>query len=426
MKLEEHNFHWRKGYFYGYERKREIYSELWKSLEKRRITVITGTRRVGKTTIMRQMIDELIKQGTERYSILYFSFDEEQPSLREIVKEYEVRLGNEILESKEKYYIFLDEIQKLKGWQEQIKYFYDSYENIKFIVSGSASLFIRQGVRESLAGRVKEFHMGPLSFREYLMFTDKEYMLKKPEMFRSNLESEFNRYLKRQYIEILNEDDEEIRDYVKSIIEKVVFIDIPHIFSVENPHLLMKIVEMLASEPGMLMDYSKMARSVGNGESVSRVRISRYVHHLQDAYLIKLGYNYSKSSVVSERKLKKAYLSNSSLSMIAKREPDMGKLAEQCFFTTKDVNFFWRTPQKDEVDMVMETEEGVIPIEVKYQGSIGKADLKGLMKFMRKYGVKKGILISKNLRDTIETPYGTIEIVPAWLFALGDFVTTFI
>ncbi len=422
MNLEDHNFHWRKGYFYGNERKREIYPELWKSLKSRRITVITGTRRVGKTTIMKQMIDELIKEGVDRYSILYFSFDEEQPSVRELIREYEARLGMDILESKERYHIFLDEIQKLKGWQEQIKYFYDSYENIKFIVYGSASLFIRQGVRESLAGRVKEFHMGPLSFREYLAFTGKDYMLEKPGMFEKNLEAEFDRYLKRQYIEVLNEDDDEVRDYVRSIIEKMVYIDIPQIFSIENPHLLMKIVEIVASEPGMLMEYTSIARAIGNGESISRVRVSRYVHHLQDAYLLKLGYNYSESGIVSERKMKKAYMSNASLSMIARREPDMGKLAEQCFFTREDVRFFWRTPQKDEVDIVLEADDGPIPVEVKYQGSIGKSDFKGLMKFMRKYGVKKGILISKNTEDTIETGHGTIKALPAWKLALGQFI----
>ncbi len=420
MNLEYHNFHWRKGYFYGYEMKREIYPELWKSLKSRRITVITGTRRVGKTTIMKQMMDELIKSGTGRYEILYFSFDEEQPPIMELIKEYEARLGVEILESGKRYHIFLDEIQKLDGWQGQIKRIYDSYENIKFVVSGSASLFIRQGVRESLAGRVKEFHMGPLSFREYLRFTGKDYMMEKPEMFEKDLESEFERYLKRQYIEVLNEDDDEVRDYVRSIIEKVVFIDIPQIFSIENPHLLMKIVEIVASEPGMLMDYSSLARAIGDGESISRVRASRYVHHLQDSYLLKLGYNYSESGMVSERKMKKAYLANASLSMISRKEPDMGRLAEQSFFMADSVRFFWRTPQKDEVDIILEEEKGPIPVEVKYQNTIGKGDMKGLLKFMKRYGVKKGILISKSLKDTVETERGVIDVVPAWKFALEN------
>jgi len=414
MHLEDYNFHWRKGHTYGYEKKREIYPELWKSRKNRRITVITGTRRVGKTTIMKQIINDLIREGLPRYNILYFSFDEERPAIREVIKGYEGKLGKEILASGEKYYVFLDEIQKLGNWHEQIKYFYDAYENIKFFVSGSASLFIKEGVRESLAGRVKEFYMGALSFREYLIFTDKEYMLEKTGMFEEALKSEFSRYLKRQYIEIVDEDDEEIRDYVKSIVEKVIYIDIPQFFSVENPHLLMKIAGIVASNPGMLMDYSSLARAIGDGESVSRVRVSRYVHYLEGSYLLKLRYNYSGSGMVSGRKLKKAYLSNPSLFAIAQKAPDDGKLAEQTFSLLPAVRFFWRTPQKDEVDIIMETEEGLLPIEVKYQEEITGTDIKSISKFMKKYRSVKGIIITKSTEKTVETEYGTIEMIPAW------------
>lgn len=414
MHLEDYNPHWRKGYFYGHEKKREIYGELWKSAEKRRITVITGTRRVGKTTIMKQIINDLIKNEVARYNILYFSFDESQPSIRDVIKEYEEKLGKDVSLSGEKYYVFFDEVQKLDNWHEQIKYFYDFYENIKFFVSGSASLFIKKGVRESLAGRVKEFYMGGLSFREYLIFTDKEYMLEKPEMFEDTLKSEFSRYLKRQYIEIVSEDEEEIRDYVRSIVEKVIYIDIPYIFSVKNPHLLMKIAGIVASSPGMLVDYTSISRAIGGGESISRVRVSNYIHYLEEAYLLKLGYNYSRSEMVSERKLKKAYLSNPSLSMMAQKAPDLGKLAEQTFFNRPEIRFFWRTPQKDEVDIVLETEDGVLPVEVKYQEEITKKDMKPLIKFMKKYNSKRGLIITKTTDGNVETEYGRIELIPAW------------
>jgi len=357
----------------------------------------------------------------ERSNILYFSFDEEQPSIREVIREYETKTGREMIESEGMHYVFLDEIQKLNGWHGQIKYFYDSCDNIKFFVSGSASLFIRQGVRESLAGRTKEFQMGPLSFREYLRFTGKEYMLENPEMFSENLESEFSRYLKRQYIEIVDESEEEIRDYVKSIVEKVVFVDIPQMFGVEGPHLLMKIVLMLASSPGMLMDYSSLSRSIGNGESVSRVRISRYIHYLEQSYLLKLGYNYSGSAMVSERKLKKAYLSNTSLSMLSQKAPDDGKLAEQSLFLRPEIRFFWRTPQKDEVDIIMETQDGPVPVEIKYQENISKGDIRALIKFMKRYGSGKGVLITKNVEEVMKTDHGDISLVPAWKFALSTY-----
>ena len=163
-------------------------------------------------------------------------------------------------------------------------------------------MFIKGGVRESLAGRVKEYSLGPLSFKEYLIFADNADMLKNHTMFSETLCGEFEKYLTRQYIEVVHEDLDEVKDYAKSIIEKVIYIDIPELFKPENPHILMKIIEIVASNPGMLLEYTSLSRSLGDGESISRARVSRYIQYLEDAYLLKLLYNYSGSAAVSERK----------------------------------------------------------------------------------------------------------------------------
>lgn len=414
MSLEAQNLHWMEGHRYGFETKRDMYYDIERSLEKRRITVITGTRRVGKTTIIKQLIDHLIDRGTDRKNILYFSFDEAVSSIKSLIKEYERKLGNYILNSEETYYIFLDEVQKLKGWHEEIKYFYDTYQNIKFTVSGSASLFIRKGLRESLAGRVREFYVPPLSFREYLRFRGREDLLENRTMFEETLSNEFERYLTRQYIEIIDEDDEEVKDYIKSMVEKVIFIDIPSIFPVDNPHLLMRLFVLIASSPGMLLEYSSLSRAIGEGQSVSRVTVSKYVHYLEDAYLIKITYNYSGSAVVSERKLKKAYLTSTSMCVMADKVPELGKLVENTVFIWSNTRFFWRTPQKNEVDIVVEKESRLIPIEVKYQNEISRGDMKNLMKFMKKYGSKNAILLTKSTEGIEKTDYGDIEMKMVW------------
>lgn len=418
MNLESYNFHWREGYSYNFPVKRESYELLAKSLRGRRISVITGTRRTGKTTLMKQLIDCLIEDGTSRANILYYSFDEEQPTVREVVSKYEQKIGKELAFSKEKFYIFLDEVQKLNDWQNKVKYFYDHYTNIKFIISGSASLFIRKGFRESLAGRVKDFSLGPLSFREYLLFLKKGSLIKKPEMHSETLKSDFEKYLLRQYIEVINEDQDEIRDYAKSIVEKVVYMDIPQLINVENPNILMKLVRIISSNPGMLLEYSTLAQTMGTESPTSRVRISNYVHHLKDAYIITLGYNYSKSGMVSERKLKKAYLSNPTLSYFLDTPLNLGKLVEQTFFLGLQGRFFWRNPQKEEVDIILEQRRNPLPIEVKYKNHITKSDLRGIKSFMRKFKVTHGIVISKDYENILETPVGDIEIIPSWKMAL--------
>lgn len=418
MYLESHNFHWRDGFAYNYPKKRDIFYELEKALSGKRIITLTGTRRTGKTTIMRQLIDTLIERSIPRTNIMYYSFDEEQPSIRDIIKEYEKKINRELAFSNERYYLFLDEIQKLNDWQNKVKYFYDQYKNLKIILTGSASLFILSGVRESLAGRIKEFFLGPLSFKEYLSFRDNIDLLEKPDLFVDTLETQFEKYLLRQYIEIIQEDELEIKDYMKSILEKVVYIDIPNIFKIENPNVLMKIMRIISENPGLLLDYSNMAQTLSNESPINRGTISKYVHYLEEAYLLRLGYNYSGSNYVSERKLKKAYLSNPSMSVISNSPCSLGHIVEQSFFINLDSRFFWRTPQKDEVDIILENGDTPIPIEVKYQNRINRSDEKGLKKFMKKKKITTAFIITKNMEDTRHTPEGRIHLVPAWKAAL--------
>ena len=185
----------------------------------------------------------------------------------------------------------------------------------------------------------------------------------------------------------------------------------------------MKIVRIVASNPVMLVEYSLLSRSIGNGEAISRVRASRHIHYLEESYLLRLGYNYSGSGVLSERKLKKAYLSNTSLCTISSIMPETGKLVEQSFFLNLNAKFFWRTPQKDEADIIMETPAGTLPVEVKYKNTIVKKDAKPLIKFMKKHGITKGIIITKNSGGVMEGEYGSITLIEAWRIALQEGAT---
>jgi len=222
-------------------------------------------------------------------------------------------LGKDILTAG-KIYVFLDEIQKLKDWQEQLKLFYDLYPNIKFIVTGSASLVISKGVEESLAGRVYEFVLPLLSFREYLNFLGKNIPrikniynfseLKEIYLKRESIFPLFFSYLKTGgFIEIAGEEDEfKIKEYSKSILERVILGDIPLSFKTKEPLILKDIIELIASNPGFLLDYTKLAEVFKKDKRV----ISNYVFYLNYALLVKVLSNFSGSKFSSGRKLKKS------------------------------------------------------------------------------------------------------------------------
>ena len=136
-------------------------------MKDRQIILLTGLRRVGKTTLAYQIIDELLKQKVNSLHIMYFSFDEKTANLDELIKAYE----EGVLKKKigdERIYVFLDEIQKCSDWESRIKILYDLHPNIKFVITGSASVKITKKAKESLAGRMFEFHLYHFHFGNLL------------------------------------------------------------------------------------------------------------------------------------------------------------------------------------------------------------------------------------------------------------------
>lgn len=417
--IEKYNFHWGEGFSYNFPKKRELFHALAREAKTRQIISLIGLRRTGKTTILKQLIDHLIASKTRREHILFYSFDEEQPKIEDIIREYETKLGSRIMEIRNRVYIFLDEIQKLENWQNQIKYYYDNYKNIKFFISGSSSLFIRKRTQESLAGRIYEFILEPISFGEFLVFRGKEGLAKKGPLMEETLKMEFSAYKKRQFIEIANENEERIGQYVKSMIEKIVYQDIPKIFPIEHEELLLRILKIVASHPGILSDYESLSKELG----ISRVTLSNYFFYLEESFLIRKLYNFSKNMLTSEKKMKKFYLSTTSLFPFLNNEVDEAKLIENLAVIFTGARFFWRTPQGYEVDMVLTDGGKPLPVEVKYKEYIAKKDTKNLLRFCEKFGSDRALMITrdKSGEEKSELKSGRkvkISLIPAWRFLL--------
>lgn len=226
--LVEFNPWWKGGFTLEYK-EREVYSQIQKFTVMPQMVALTGLRRVGKTTLMLKIAEDAIKKGFDARDIVYFSFDEfKENQLREVLNEYEKLIERDL--GKGRHLILLDEIQKLYDWENQLKAVYDrDRKNLKFVISGSESLFIRKGSKETLAGRLFEFKIEPLSFREYLTFKNATYRplgLHGKELAR--LFDEF--ILTEGFPELVGVNDKTmIRKYLReSIIEKVVFRDLPY------------------------------------------------------------------------------------------------------------------------------------------------------------------------------------------------------
>ena len=150
--------------------KRKIYSSLEKHLSVKQVTVLTGMRRTGKTTLVKQLMEV---SNIEHK--LFFDLEKLEDRDRFDVRNYDLiisRLSSEGFDFSKKVMICIDEIQLLPNIPSVIKYLYDHYD-IKFIVTGSSSCYIKNKFQESMAGRKKIFEIYPLDFGEYLTFKKK-------------------------------------------------------------------------------------------------------------------------------------------------------------------------------------------------------------------------------------------------------------
>jgi len=417
------------------EYKRHIFAKIEKYLPKKQIIAIVGLRRVGKSTLMYQLIGELLTQGIKKENIFYFLFDEiiaQKPEVLEDILNYYLK----VIARDGRKYIFLDEVHKVPYWQDIIKRFYDLRDDLKFFVSGSSSLQIKK-TKESLAGRLFDFYLPILTFREFLEmkgleiekinldFEDMKKFYEKNIHKLSLFEEALIEYIfKGGFPEIvLEEDNEIIRNYIKSsVIEKIIFEDIPSVFEIRRRDMLYSIFEYCCKETSNLLDITKLANIL----EVNYHTTKSYLFYLQHSFLIDIVFNYSESFAKQLRKNKKVHIAHPSIAIgIMKYPKEILEISEitsryvetivfQHVKAKEEKIFFWRTPQKEEVDIVI----GKIPVEIKFKRDITMKDIKGLIKFMKRFKVREGIVVTKGLFERKNINGKEIIFIPAWLFLL--------
>jgi len=409
--------------------RRSFYFDVLEALENRQVIVITGLRRVGKSTTMFQVIQELLSKGIAPRNILYFSFDDEKSSLEEVLETYEkdvLMKSFSVLD--ERIYVFLDEVQYSKGWEGKLKTFYDLYPRIKFFVSGSASLLIERSVREKLAGRFFSIPVDPLDFREFsaMKKTPLDYVefnyarLKEAYLKQIIALPMFSDYVRKGGFPELTEESNEkfIAEYIRnSVTDRVIFRDFAFLVEKRDFELFEKIMLLTCSNPGMLTNYISISKDLKR----DRRTISNYFHILKYAMLLYQTSNYRKGAI-SIRKLPKTYILSTGIIFSLepqsfKEKETLSRIIENLVVVSCKAKYYWRRG-KNEVDIILKQNKKLVPAEVKYSKEIQKKDMKGLLRFMSENKTDFGIIISEETLSEIKQDNKTIWIIPAWLFIL--------
>ena len=247
----------------------------------RLIKVLIGQRRTGKSYILRQLANNLITGGIERKNILYinkeytdFDFITDYTALDDFVRFYKKQFN-----ISGKVYLFIDEIQNIKGWE----YFVNSYsqdfvDEYEIFISGSNSKMLSGELATLLSGRYVEFEIFPFSYSEYLGILRKE-----------NTKQNFIEYMESGGLpELFNLQSDEIkRNYVSGIKDTVFLRDVIQRYSIKEPKLLEDIFVFLVNNVSNFVSISNIVNYFKSlGRKTTYDTVSSYIGYMEDAFLV--------------------------------------------------------------------------------------------------------------------------------------------
>lgn len=429
---------------------RRLYFEIFKPMvfekEIKRAVVLMGPRRVGKTVMLHQSIQELINEGVSLHKIIFITV--ENPLYTNIGLEelFKMALEAQGVKNHKNYYVFFDEIQYLKDWEIHLKTLVDSYRSCKFIVSGSAAAALKFKSNESGAGRFTDFLLPPLTFYEYIHINKLENIMYPSSIKWKNqdvsfydttqpdvLNDHFIKYINfGGYPEIIFSERMQKNPgrYIKQdIVDMVLLRDLPSLYGINDVQELNRLFTTICFNTAHEFDYEDLSRKSG----VQKHLIKKYIDYLASAFLVKKISRVDQSGKQFKREVKfKMYLSNPSLyaALFAPikitDENRMGDMIETAIYA-QWMHREWFEPyyarwKNGEVDMVGIDEINLKPIwalEIKWSDRyfVKMKELKSLIKFCRENKLTSALVTTIKIKDIKEIDGIKIQFVPAATYA---------
>ena len=355
------------------------------------IQVIMGPRQVGKTTVIRQVLNDL------NHPYAFFSADNipvsQKAWLSECWEAARMKMKSQCLND---IVLIIDEVQKIAEWSEAVKkeWDYDSWHglNIKLILLGSSRVMLEKGLADSLMGRYEEIRMGHWSFNEL------------SDAFGISLE-DYIYYGSYPGAATLIKDPERWQAYISgaivdATINKDILIDSP----VGKPTLLRQTFELGASYSGEILSLTKMVGALQ--DTGNTTTISGYLNLLKDSGLIAGLQKYANDEARKRASIPKLQVFNNALKTITlpysrktvRSSPMIwGRVFESAIgahiinygFTSRYETGYWRDG-KYEVDFVIKYKDRIAGIEVK---SNNKSTTGGLEEFRRRFNPYRTLVV---------------------------------
>jgi len=381
--------------------KRKILDQILPVLDDQEILVITGQRRVGKTTLLQMLFDRILSTNK-------LMLDMENPMHQLLFQEidYDQIINNLVtlgINKEERIYLFLDEIQVIPEIVNPIKYLFDHY-GIKFFLTGSSSFYIKNLFPESLAGRKYLFELFPLTFDEYLEFQDSsisfasslaEKNSQKNKFQTLKLKNHYQQYLKFGGFPqvVLSDDDAKKKRILQDIFNAYFDKEVRQLADFRYINKFRDLLFLLMKRVGSKLDITKLAQEC----SISRDTVYSYLTFLEKTYFIHLINPFTLNIDREISGSRKSYFSDHGILQWAQTIP-MGTVLENALLTqikpeAKSIHFYQKRNGK-EIDFIIDQK---MAIEVKETGM--PSDYAELKKLCETIGIKEYYIVTLNYVD---------------------------
>ncbi|MDX2171645.1 MAG: ATP-binding protein [Bacteroidota bacterium] len=344
---------------------RRIYADLEKHLTKKQVTVILGMRRVGKSTAVKYLLSK-VKHNNKLYldceKIEYQTLFN-TPSYDAIINELEL-LG---IDFKKHTVIALDEIQLIKNLPSFIKYVYDTY-NVKFIVTGSSSYYLKNQFTESLAGRKLIYELYPLSFDEFLVFKNQKIqnVAKYGNIYYNAAWYNKTNALYKEYITyggfpevVLQKSIKDKIELLWDIVNSYIDMDVKLLADYSLNKDLFNLVKLLAARVGSKIDFTKLSSVSG----IERRKISDYIYLFENTYFLYLIKPFTKNTDKEITHQPKLYFAdNGLLTILGGENISSGQLFENAVaIQLKGMHHlnYYQKKNGQEIDFVLDNKIGI-------------------------------------------------------------------
>jgi len=396
--------------------KRDAYQKLQQYSKLSEIIVITGLRRVGKSTLLQQLRTESEKAdyyiNFDDDRLLHFELSDFQTLLELFVELYGVQKT-----------FYFDEIQNIEGWEVFVRRLHD--QGNKIYITGSNATLFSQELGTRLTGRYVQMEVYPYSFSEIVRdqlprikeaFTTEERGLVARAFAGYRFDGGIPLYVNSQSI-----------DALQSLYESVLYRDIIARYKLTNDRPIKELVYYFASNVGKEFSYSELAKRIGVG---SPTTVSDYCHYLQQSYLCYSVARFHHSLAKQQYYHKKCYFIDHGMARVLgfRSTEDRGRLLENLVYIElkrRGGEIYFYKEQK-ECDFLVRRQGRVCEA---YQVCIDMSDpvtksreIEGLMEAMHSHALQQGVILTDNQEEELHVQSGdrsvTVSIVPTWKWAM--------